>query len=248
MCKIRFLFPLLLTSALCAYAQDEEDEALTAEPIKFTLNLPSIEGLPQKFSRETVGCEITYFVPHDRRINIENDSLKITSVTNKDGKDISKDSRGRNAWKFGGTHTSTFNRDTYTTFSIFIPTETPLDIPVVKGTLTAKVAGKTEAQFLNFKTDEKGVEQKVGPFTISIKDEDNFAIHLKGDTELLSEISLSAGGQKIHQRGSSSSMSVNNGVRTSETTYTYPKPTTLEFTLTVTFFTEMKDVSITLGQ
>jgi len=282
----KLLLPALLLAAFCASAQDKE---VSAKPIQYTFNLPSIDALPKhmRYSRyENIGCEITYFVVCDGLVSIEHDSLTITAVTDKDGKDISKDTRGRDAWKSKGASTTTTDGNTYATFSIFVPTGAPMEVPVVKGTITAKVAGKTEAQFLNFKTAEKGVAQKAGPFTFAIADdtkedaEDNanlrifrggkmdgragggLDITMEGDRSMIKDVTLNDGGKTLRAMGMGStrmssstsffSQTTKNGqTDTTKQTTTYsffPAPTTPEFTLTVTFYTEMLDVTIALGQ
>jgi hypothetical protein len=270
-CKL-CLFALLLT-ALCAPAQDGGP---VAKPLQYTFNLPSIEELPKsmRYSRyENIGCEITYLVVCDGLVSIDSDSIKITSITSKDGKDLPlKGNFGRNSWNYKGSTASSTDRNPCITFSVFFPTETPMEVPVVKGTITAKVAGMLEAQVLNFKTAEKGVAQKAGPFTFAMADDTKedadgnvnlrlfggdrkggFKMTMEGDGSLIKDITINDGGKTIRQMGHSSffTQTTRNGQADAnkQTIYSFfPAPTAPEFTLTVTYFSEMLDVPVTLGQ
>jgi len=250
------LLPALLAAALCATAQDG---GLTAKPIRYTFNLPDIEKLPQNIrpmgiNNDKAGCDITYLITGSNLAELDRDSITITSITTKDGKDISKDSRGRAAWKFDGFFAKISDDGKYATFSIFVPLEgTTLMLPTVKGTLTAKTAGKTETATLTFKIADKGKEQKAGPFTFAVADTskkndgmmgfgpEGFGMTMKGDGSLVTEIVINAGGKKIKKNGHMSSGN-------QATYYFESAPTTPEFTLTVTYFADMKDVTVTLGQ
>ena len=252
------LFSALFLTALCAAAQNE---GLTAKPIRYTFNLPDIEKLPQNLrpmgiNNDRAGCDITYLITGSNLAELDRDSINITSITTKDGKDISKDSRGRAAWKFDGFFAKISDDGKYATFSIFVPLEgATLMLPTVKGTITAKTAGKTETATLTFKTAEKGKEQKAGPFSFAIADkakkgddmmmgfgfgQDGFGMSMKGDGSLIAEIVITAGGKKIKKNGHMSSGN--------QTTYLFESvPATPEFTLTVTYFADMKDVPVTIG-
>ena len=272
--KYKLCLLALLLTALCAPAQNAEP---VAKPLQYTFNLPTIAELPQhvrSMRYESIGCEITYLVVCDGLVSIDTDTLKITSITSKDGKDLPlTDSRGLKSWKFRGSSMTGSDRNPCITFSVFFPTEAPMEVPVVKGTLTAKVADKTEVQFLNFKTAEKGVAQKAGPFTFAIAEDDKdnadgnrrvggggrddrFQMIMDGDRRLIKEITIKDGKSTI--RSLAGFLNGKNTVRSTagfpmgtnqQTLYTFfSVPTTPEFTLTVTFYTDMKDMPITLGQ
>ena len=251
----KLLVSALLLTALCASAQNE---GLTAKPIRYTLNLPGMEGLPPNLkpmgiNSDKAGCEVTYLITGSNLADIDRDAITVTSITTKDGKDISKDSRGRASWKYDGFFAKVSDDGKYATFSIFVAIEgTTLMIPNIKGTINAKVAGKTETQTLTFKITEKGKEQKAGPFTFAIADkakkddmmgfgQEGFGMTMKGDKNLITEITINAGGKNIKQNGW---MGFDNLI-----TYNFASaPTTPEFTLTVTYFTDMKNVPVTIGQ
>ena len=257
MSKFKLLFPSLLSAALCASAQDE-DEGWVATPIQYTCTytLPKAKDLRFFIGQKKTGCEISYMIEGDSIIDIDKESLKITSVTTEDGKDITAfalDARDRNPYPPTLTyfnHPRPFfhrmNEPKFTTFSVFVETEAPLTIPKIKGTVTAKIAKGAEFANLTFKTDEKDQEQAAGPLTFSIATrqkgwQDQFGITVKGNLNLLKSLSVSAGGKTLQQGGNSST--------TDTATYyfntTEPPP---EFIVSITYFSDIQDVSVTLGQ
>jgi len=265
----KLLFSAFLLTAFCASAQNG---GLTAKPVRYLFNLPDIEGLPQglimnSWGNEKAGCEITYLIAGENISAIEEKSVSITSITTKDGKDLSKDTRGRAAWKLGPFPKAS-DDGSYAVFSLFVPIEGAMTVPIVKGSITVKAAGKTETQTLTFKTANKGVEQKTGPFTFAVADDakdgdddtmrgfgfGGFGITMTGDMNLIADISINAGGRTIKRQGH---MSINNqttkdgklDLSKQTTTYQFASaPRTPEFTLTVTYFTDMRDVPVAIGQ
>jgi hypothetical protein len=264
--KLKLLLPALLFPTLCATAQDEElGEALTAKPIQYTCTytLPEAKdlfsgGKIRFFNDRGTGCEITYVITDGNLMDIDKESLEITSVTTEDGKDITAFALGArsrnhayaNAIQYHNFSYSPFGTDQkeYTTFSFFVATETPLIIPKVKGFATAKVAKSAEFANLTFKTDEKGQEQAVGTLTFSVAEDrggdfggNRFGITLKGNMSLIKSMSLSAGGKTLRSAGHSSS-------NDQGTYYFSPVPTTPEVILSITYYTDIQDIPIILGQ
>jgi len=104
-----------------------------------------------------------------------------------------------------------------------------------------------------------GVKQEVGPFTFAVGVDENdddfkhlnaddypFSISMTGDATLYKSLTVEdADGKELKHRGSQSI----SGMGKSKTTYLYPSaPKTPEVFITVTYFTDMRDVPITLGQ
>jgi hypothetical protein len=240
--KKLLLIPALFLGFLPASAQNTQ---VVAKPIQYTFTMPDAVGLDFKLkpmnAGETTGCEIFYLVTGNNLTEVDRDSINITSVTTRDGKDISKDNRGRPTWKIGA-FPRVSDDGKQAVFSIFIATEASLAAPAIKGGVNIKSAGKTETETLTFKTADKGKEQKAGPVTFAIdKDDDDFGIVMKGDRSLISEISITAGGKKIKQNGY---MGMNN-----KTTYSFAsEPNTAEFTLSISYSADLKNVPVTLGQ
>ncbi len=235
---------LLLSALLTGITCLAQNATLAAKPLQYTFTLPAIEALPfdvKPFgASDKPGCEITYLVIGNGLTDIDRDSIQIDAIATKDGKDLSKDNRGRASWKLSG-FTKVSDDGKYATFSIFVATENPMTIPTIKGSITAKSAGKTETKTLTFKAADKGVEQKAGPFTFAISKEDDFGILMKGDRGLVTELTINAGGKVIKKQGYFGSPTT--------TAYQFADtPTTPEFTLSVTYFTDQQNLKVTIGQ
>ena len=237
-----FASALLISAINCAFAQNT---GLAAKAIQYTCvySLPEASGLPfsvKPMNAEKTGCEITYLVEGNNLTGIDTDSVRIESIMSKAGDDLSKDKRGRSTWRIG-SFPKIDDDGKYATFSLFVATEAPMTIPAPKGTISIKTANKIETQTLTFKTNEKGNEQKAGPFIFSISDDVGFSIRMKGDGSLISEISINAGGKNIKKQGH---WSMNN-----ITSYSFATtPTTPEFTLSVSYFAETSDITVTFGE
>jgi hypothetical protein len=144
--------------------------SVAAAPIQYAFNLPKIEGLPMNLrpmGEDKIGCKITYLVAGNGITEIVSDSLKIESITSKDGKDISKNNRGRDAWSMD-RFPRISDDGKLATFSIFVATDAPTVMPNIKASLNMKSADRTETARLAFKTSEKGKTQKAGPLTFSV--------------------------------------------------------------------------------
>jgi len=261
----KLLFTVLLAAALCATAQDE---AVVAKPVKYTcvFSEPDAEGLSGNgIWGNGTGCQIDYLVTLDGITEIDSKSLTVFSLTTRDGKTLPKDYRGRGSkWSKGQgievANTGSRNGKGDTTISIFVPTEEPLTVPVINGTINAKVGGETATQTLTFKTADNGAKQEAGPFTFAVGVDagDNdfkrlhdagfpFAISITGDRNQIKSLTIEdADGKALQNRGTSS-YSVGKGKP--KTTYNYSSaPTTPEFFITVTYFTDLREVPITFGQ
>ena len=267
----KLLLPTLLLTALCATAQQIGE--LVARPIKYTCIYATPEG--EKLNRYgtgihgfDTGCQITYLLSGDPGdgysvATIDSQGLTIISMTDKDGNALSQNvpPRQKNAWPKDGVScmgSSSYNEKAIT-FDIFVRTEEPMIIPIIKGKATAMVGGGLETQTLTFKTDDKETAQEAGPLTFSLSDPDKgkktrfggstsfgtehpFNIYMKGDRGLVKKMTVKdADGKEM----------------TSRSTHSYDKkicygysaiPATPEFTITVTYFTTMQDVPVTLGQ
>ena len=277
---ILFIASAMFVASINASAQDVASAKMpVATPIAYTFIQPEVETLPsdmKPMNFDKTGCEITFIVKGEDLLSIPNDALNITSITSGDGKDLSKDRRGRDAWKFNAFFAKISENGNYARFSIFVPTEIPQTIPVINGTFAVKAASGVKTETLTFKTDEKGKEQKLGSFTFAIEDDaddnddDNdggvfttsgnffsfsggtfqsdksFKINMKGDNTIVSEIKIVAGGRTIKTQGHSS-FSINN--RRPQTAYSFASaPSTPEFTLSVTYYEEVKEVVYKIGK
>ena len=259
------ILPTLFAAVHCASAQET---GLVAKPIEYTLNVQPLDHVPFGLMRSSapIGCGVTYLVSngnmtanedqqtlvgmfHDNIITgdgitaINGDSIVIDSITDNDGKNLALDDRGLTTWKFASSHVS--RNGSCATFTIFVATEAPFTIPNIKGFVNATIMDKTQTQtqILTFKTDEKGQEQKAGPLSFSNYKNpySEFSIQVKGNLQLVRKIEVNAGGKIIKQKGSSGSPGV--------TTYEFDSaPKTPEFTLSVTYYTDMKEVSVPFGQ
>ena len=244
--KKRSLLPALFTAVLCASAQEA---GLVAKPIRYAFNTQNLADLPMGVrlhtAGDTIGCEVTYLVMGDGLTAINHDSIDIHSITDKDGKDLARDYRGLATWKFGQFPVIS-DDNAYAFFSIFVATDDPLTVPHIKGSIHAATVNKTKIQTetLTFNTAGKNQGQKIGPFSFSIHESPlyAFAIRMKGNRHLLVDgIKVNAGGKAVKQNGW--------GASPGETTYQFDDaPKTPEFTLSVSYYTEMKDVTVTFGQ
>jgi hypothetical protein len=234
--------------AQAVQAAEDEDAPLAIKPVKYTFTLEEIDN----FNYQGVGCEIEYGITGSNIASVNTDALNITAVTDADGNDLlAFASRGRRR----GNHNQFLNRSSGTygdgkraTFSLFIPTENPMTLPKISGTINIRTAGQAETETLTFKTGEAGIEQMAGPFAFSIDDDEKtlrtwgfskFAMTMKGDNKHIKSVALNAGGKKIDNRGSSSNK---------ETTIYFfaDAPTTSEFTLTVVYYTDLRETPLSL--
>jgi hypothetical protein len=257
-----------LSAALAAPAQDAAGPV--AIPVKCTYRYidtqpkePQTRFAFDPFEKKT-GCLITYLIAYENIKEIDTSSIAVTSITTGDGTEMPlKDSKGNPSWKSdGATHTYLGGKDAHILFTLFIPTDpgfifaTPKKAINVKGTISVTTGGeKTETETLTFKTAEKGQEQTAGPFTFSIpgaddhmtgflKRQSHFVIQVEGDTKLIKDIFLTAGGQKITSQGSGSL-----GERPKRIVYIFASaPATPEFTLTVSYYTDGKTLTVPFGE
>ena len=244
--KKLLVFPLVAAMLGGAATASAQNEKLAAKPIVYTFVMPEVETLPfnlKPMGVEKTGCQITFLLAGNGLTDIGRDAVSITSITAPDGKDISKNSRGRDAWEFNSFSANVSDDGKQAVFTIFVATEKPLTTPAINGSVTVKAAGATKTETVTFKTADMGKEQKAGPFTFACEndDDDDFQIIMKGDRSLVSEMKVTAGGREIKQQGF---FGFNN-----QTTYSFASaPTTPEFTLTVTYYTELRDVVYTIGK
>jgi len=261
------VFALLAVVAVNVSAQNE---GIVVEPIQFhyehTVTLPSADDLPVIFrhwnwNNTKTGCKITYVAKGKNIIDITTNAFTVTSITSKDGKDLLEDKDGWglvSSWEIllNESRTSNWykllrfkneipNDLSYVSFTLFVTTPTPMLHPNVKGTVNIRVAGKIETETLTLKADEKGKEQKVGPLTLSVSDSkfnaNGLEVSVRGDGSLLSNLTLMADGKKSEQYGSSSSSFLS--------TYTFRfVPGASEYTLSVSYFADIKEVAVPFGE
>jgi hypothetical protein len=166
------LISIMLGGSIASLAQS--NAVPVATPLQYTLTLPTVKDAPFDVTLRLggdnkPGCKITYLVSGENIISIDKDSVKIDSVTGSDGKDLSKNSRGRASWSFDSAH-NVSDDGGHAFFSIFVDTESGAGIPNIKGSIGAKVARKPETKTLAFKTGEKGQAQDAGPLSFSVAD------------------------------------------------------------------------------
>ena len=243
--NILIIASAMFVASINASAQEAKPaETPAAKPIQYVFTTPDAVKLPfdvKPMGPDKVGCEITFLVTGENLTGIEDDAVNITSITAGGGKDITKNSRGRDAWKLDTFRKKVSQDGKYATFSVFVETETPLTSPNINGTVTVKTSGEVKTETLTFETTQKGAEQKAGPLTFAIDDYKSFQIRMKGNKNLISEIKIIAGGKTIKQQGWSGF--------NDQWTYTFSSaPTTPEFTLSVSYFDDVKDVVYKIGK
>ena len=243
---------VLFTALLAASAHGQETR-LAVTPVECVFTL-AVEELPKRHqpwswdTENTTGCKITYAITGKNIASVDSASLDITAITDGEGNDLLAYARkDKNSLKLGGVGTGGDGDERYATINIFIPTEKPMTLPNVTGTVNVRIAEKTETQTLTFNTAEKGVEQTAGPFTVSIPNEKNrisfgegFQMKMKGDERLLKEVKLTSGGKEINNNGRSSGSK-------EATLYFAETPATPEFTLSVTYYTDLQEVPVRIG-
>jgi hypothetical protein len=256
----KLLLATLLVSALCATAQVGE---VVIKPVKYTCTFSTPDGdklYPHGghglWGSET-GCEIQYLVTgHENVAEVDSQSLNIISLTDKDGKPLNKDYKGRGRWASGADASIQTLGSTYINgkkveenrilLKIFIPTEEAMVIPYVRGVIDVQLGGNPETQTLTFKTDEKIEGKEVGPFTLVVngdEDKTGLSIKLKGDPTLIKETTFKdADGKDVRWNGGSSSR----GGDDSYWQRTFGTTKTPEITFTVTYYTEMQLMPITI--
>ncbi|MCL1887952.1 MAG: hypothetical protein FWF96_03665, partial [Kiritimatiellaeota bacterium] len=245
-----------------------QDAPLTATPVQYTLVMPEAECVRESgiwIPHDKTGCEINYAIKGNGLVDVDQESLAITSITSRDGRDLSKDKNGQPTWRLV-THATQLSRNRdYANIKVFVATDEPLEIPVVKGSVTCFCADNPLTETVDFATDEKEVEKQLGPLAFSIPDDkdkstlggairftfnnqtvmkvgDAFFILMKGDRTLVTQIKIISGDQEFNSVGS---MFTDN-----QTTYYRfaAKPETPEFTLSVTYYTDMREVVCAIGE
>jgi hypothetical protein len=264
------IIPTLLAASLCAFAQDDAQEnTIVAKPLEYKFMLPAIKEMPRFYnpgSENKVGCEIVYLLTSGNAETVikevKSQNIRIDSITDNEGKDLSRNNNGKKVWHAWGK-----SGHGYTALVVFVETETPMLLPTLKGSVTVKAASNPETKNLVFKTAEKGQEQKAGPFTFTIEEndaiekrktwnssarsgdnnpQDRILIGIHGNLNLFNSLTLDEGGKN---REYTARHEVHDTLLSKDTIiYTFsPAPKTPEFTFSVMYYTEVNEVSVPFG-
>jgi hypothetical protein len=199
------------------------------------------------------GCEVTYAIAGGNIVNIDRNSLHVSTIIGENGNNLRMQVNGPDGIVYAPVCHETRNNDggKNATFSVFVRTLLPMTLVKFTGTINVLTADKTETKTLAFKNEDKGVEQTAGPLSFAIKDDvgddglakmtgSNFAFVMKGDNNLVKEMTLTANGREVRNRAIAGDQE--------KATYYYDFPTVpAEFTLTVTYYTDAKEVSVRFG-
>ena len=257
----KFVFVLFAAAALCASAQNQ---GFTVKPVRYIYRYTSVVLLEDKpyhsylgsgDEKNTIGCEITYGITGDNMVSIDTKAIKVTSIFSGSGKDMLEDKEGwgHTSWKCDGRASWSDKRGE---FAIFVTTPfsfimaDPQDKLILKGTVPVRTATKFETETLTFKTSEIGKEQKIGPLAFFIADpnkmwrghDDKIGICVNGDENLIKEMMVIVGNRKIESNYTTNTKD-NPIVRLFDVV-----PIPPEITLSVTYYTDMKEVVVPFGQ
>lgn len=217
------------------------------KPIQATFSAPIPDDVPfdvKPMGYDKPGYQIVYLVKGENISGIDEESLKIDMVRTKDGKDISKNFKGKPTYELG-PFAKVADNGKYARFTVSIEPDkiTQSEIPEVHGSISVSTAGGTEVKTVQLKTSG-GEPQTAGQFTVSVAKagggmfgSDGFGITLKGPENVLSSIEVTSGGKACESEGT---MTLN-GVKT----FYFEKPTAADVTVSLTCWTDLKSHVLT---
>jgi hypothetical protein len=235
-----YCLSILLASAAHASAQDAE---FSVKPVKYSFTLPAIEELPDGFKpmgADKTGCEVAFAIAGDGLIYIERGSIKIDSIVDQNGNDVSENEEGFGSWKTEHFPKAS-NDGKFALFSVFVATEKPMVMPRIAGSVKVNSAGRTRTQRIAFKTDGSSGTQKAGDLAFAVADESRFAIAMSGKESLVTDIAVEAAdGTTFAKEGYL--------FTPQKATYFFPRPDAEEFELVVTYYVDVKETEVAFGK
>jgi hypothetical protein len=253
----------LTCSALLAGDESAKPGSLRAKPVQIVscAEMPAGVGNAAAFLQHKVGFQIHYLIEGEDLIGIKPKSLVIDSITTPAGKDISKQRNGHTAYE-QGSFPKASEDGKYCIFSLECADARQfgqVEKLVVKGSITALVASNREEKKLVVDVNSKQ-PQKVGPFTIQCgkpsgglfggftlvpgvntdsSSKKNVGVKVAGPMQGVIDIKF-----KDEDRDLEGGYSYDDKGRD----YTFPKPKSGKLTVTVSYWADLREAKVQIGQ
>ena len=191
--------------AIAIFAQDEKPPfSITRIETRILTQCP--EDVPPYYrSWLFSGYYFTYLIAGSGIVDIKRDSLVITKLQMKDGKDISKTPFDEKPTYELESHPQLFESDTkgkYARFGISVTLDNvnPEEIQVVEGFITFRAASGKETETLTIETDDTQFHP-VGAYKVNLTQRGNwFTVCVEGPEEGLAAVEVMSDGQRLGSR------------------------------------------------
>lgn len=239
-----------LAIVLTLFTLEGSAAPLTARPVQIVscASMPDdvpFDVAPMSYNK---GFEIFYLVEAENLAAFKDNSLTLTSMKTKDGKDISKTRTGKPSYE-EGTFPKVSEDGKYAVFSVKVEQDLfgQVDSLEIAGSAILLVASSRDVLTAKLSKDEKKAKT-VGPFTVSTSagggfmgmGGDSFGVTVKGSLASIINVDVESNGAALDSEGSMSDGS--------SKTFYFAKPDSDALTVKINYWTDLKEETVTFGK
>lgn len=232
------LFPIMLGLAGAVTAEDSFKVELVQYKVGSSLGdeVPfEVKPMGHKF-----GAELSFLVKGEGLVAFKDDSVVIKSMIDRDGKELSKNTRGKAVWKEGSFPKVSEDGD-LASFSVELRGDLmgKLEGATIDGSVVMSTGGETDKGSGKLSKGAKPVE--IGPFKVSIGKagmfgRDGTSIKIQGDYAAIIELEVKDGDKKLDDSGTSWSGDTK--------TYSFEKAEAKELDVTISYWKNLSEVTV----